>query len=151
MARTREPIQQLSDGRFRLVLYNVTNTKGKNPFVYLGRNRERAKKIEPLIRRVTLDLRDCEQAVEWANMLAKATAFRDSNIQDADDYAALQEAVKDGWVYVWWCGGKECEAQIKTDTKASSRCIPIEQPGGEGKCVVCGEKAEKKAYFARAY
>jgi prolyl-tRNA synthetase len=86
-----------------------------------------------------------------ANMLAKATAFRDANIHAVEDYAKLQEVVQDGWAFVWWCGGKECEAQIKTDTKASSRCIPLEQPGGEGKCVVCGQKAEKKAYFARAY
>jgi prolyl-tRNA synthetase len=86
-----------------------------------------------------------------ANMLAKATAFRDANIHFVEDYAKLQEVVQDGWAFVWWCGGKECEAQIKTDTKASSRCIPLEQPGGEGKCVVCGQKAEKKAYFARAY
>ncbi|HIE57016.1 MAG TPA: proline--tRNA ligase [Anaerolineales bacterium] len=86
-----------------------------------------------------------------ANLLAKATAFRDANIHKADDYAALQEAVKDGWAYVHWCGSSECEAKIKADTKASSRCIPLEQPEGEGKCVVCGEKAEKMAYFARAY
>jgi prolyl-tRNA synthetase len=86
-----------------------------------------------------------------ANMLAKASAFRDANIHAVEDYAKLQEVVQDGWAFVWWCGGKECEAQIKTDTKASSRCIPLEQPGGEGKCVVCGQKAEKKAYFARAY
>jgi prolyl-tRNA synthetase len=86
-----------------------------------------------------------------ANMLAKATAFRDANIHDVDTYAELREIVKDGWVFVWWCGDNECEAQIKNDTKATSRCIPLEQPGGAGECIVCGEKAEKKAYFARAY
>jgi prolyl-tRNA synthetase len=86
-----------------------------------------------------------------ANMLAKATAFRDANIHDADDYTALGAAVTDGWAFVWWCGDDKCEAQIKTDTKATSRCIPLDQPGGEGECVVCGKKAEKKTYFARAY
>ena len=92
-----------------------------------------------------------------ANLLAKATAFRDANIHAVDDYAALLAAVEDGWAYIWWCGSKACEAQIKTDTKASSRCIPLEQPGGDtltgtgGECVVCDKKTEKKAYFARAY
>jgi prolyl-tRNA synthetase len=86
-----------------------------------------------------------------ANLLAKATAFRDAHIPEVDDYASLQEVVKNGWALTWWCGSDECEAQIKTDTKASSRCIPMEQPGGEGECVVCGKAAAEKAYFARAY
>jgi prolyl-tRNA synthetase len=86
-----------------------------------------------------------------ANMLAKATAFRDTNIHDVDDYAALVTAVKDGWAFAWWCGEPDCEAQIKEDTKATSRCIPFDQPDGQGKCVVCGRQAEKKTYFSRAY
>ena len=86
-----------------------------------------------------------------ANMLAKATAFRDANIHNVDDYSALQAAVEDGWALAWWCGADECEAQIKADTKASNRCIPLKQPEGEGECVVCGKQAEKKAYFSRAY
>ena len=86
-----------------------------------------------------------------ASMLDKATAFRDSNIHHVEDYAALVEILKVGWGFVWWCGGDECEAQIKADTKATSRNIPLEQPGGEGNCIVCGMSAEKKAYFARAY
>jgi prolyl-tRNA synthetase len=86
-----------------------------------------------------------------AALLAKATAFRDANIHAVSDYAELQNTVEDGWAFAGWCGNAECEAKIKADTKATSRCIPLEQPGGEGRCVVCGEKAEKKAYFARAY
>jgi len=72
MARARKPIQENADGRFRLTLYNVTDPRGKNPFIYLGRDRDRAKRIEPLIRRVTADLTDCEKAVELAYMIAKA-------------------------------------------------------------------------------
>jgi prolyl-tRNA synthetase len=86
-----------------------------------------------------------------AALLSKATAFRDANIHDVSDYAALMEAVKDGWGFAWWCGDMECEAQIKTDTRATSRCIPLAQPEGEGNCIVCGKQADKKTYFARAY
>jgi len=86
-----------------------------------------------------------------ANLLAKATNFRDSNIQDVGDYDAMPEAIKQGWAFAWWCGDPKCEAQIKTDTKATCRCIPLDQPGGTGDCVVCGKLAEKKTYFARAY
>ncbi len=85
------------------------------------------------------------------SLLERATAFRDAHIFDPKDYAEFQEAVQHGWAFSWWCGRKECEAKIKEDTKATSRCIPFDQPGGQGRCIVCGEKAEQKVYFARAY
>ncbi len=86
-----------------------------------------------------------------AALLERATAFRNANIHDPKDYAELQEVVQDGWAFSWWCGDAACEAKVKEDTKASTRCIPYDQPGGSGKCIVCGKDANKKVYFARAY
>jgi len=86
-----------------------------------------------------------------ASMLKQATEFRDANIHDPRDYEELKEVVKDGWAFSWWCGSKECEARVKEDTKATTRVIPFDQPEGTGKCIVCGETAEKKVYFAKAY
>ncbi len=85
------------------------------------------------------------------SLLKAATAFRDANIHDPKDYQELKQVVEDGWAFSWWCGDKACEAKVKEDTKATTRCIPFEQPGGSGTCIVCGKKAEKKVYFARAY
>jgi prolyl-tRNA synthetase len=85
------------------------------------------------------------------SLLQKAQAFRDSHIVEVQDYAALQEAVANNWVNAWWCGSKECEARVKEDTKATTRNIPIEQPGGSGRCVVCGAEAHEKVNFAKAY
>jgi prolyl-tRNA synthetase len=85
------------------------------------------------------------------SMLAQATAYRDANIHEPRDYAELREMVKEGWAYSWWCESPECEARVKEDTKATTRNIPLDQPGGTGRGIVCGEKAERKVYFARAY
>ena len=86
------------------------------------------------------------------SMLAKATAYRDANIHDPKDYEELKKVVEDGWAFSYWCGNKECEARVKADTKATTRNMPLEgQPTEAGKCIVCGEKAEKKIYFAKAY
>lgn len=85
------------------------------------------------------------------SLYEKAKAYRDAHIYDPRDYQELQTSVQNGWAYSWWCGSKECENKVKEDTKATTRCIPLEQPGGEGKCIVCGEKASEKVYFARAY
>ena len=63
----------------------------------------------------------------------------------------LTEAVQNGWALSWWCGSAECEAKVKEDTKATTRCLPLDQPGGTGKCAICGQPATDKVYFARAY
>ena len=86
-----------------------------------------------------------------ASMLKRATDFRDSNIHEPADFAELARIVQDGWAFAWWCGRKECEAKVKEETKATTRNIPLDQPIGTGQCIVCGEAAEKKVYFARAY
>lgn len=85
-------------------------------------------------------------------LLEKATAFRDSHIHVPNNYEELKQVVQSNWAFSWWCESKACEAKVKEDTKASTRCIPIEgQPGGEGACIVCGQKATRKVYFAKAY
>jgi prolyl-tRNA synthetase len=85
------------------------------------------------------------------SMLKRATQFRDEHIFDPKDYDELREVVQHGWAFSWWCGSAECEAKVKEDTKATTRCIPLEQPSGEGRCIVCGQRATQKVYFARAY
>jgi len=85
------------------------------------------------------------------SLLARATEFRDTNIHDPKNYDQLLESLNKGWAFSWWCEGDECEARIKEDTKATTRCIPIDQPSESGTCIVCGKKATKKVYFAKSY
>jgi prolyl-tRNA synthetase len=81
----------------------------------------------------------------------RALAFRDANTHDPKDYAAFKQAVENGFAFSFWCGGAECEAKIKEETKATLRCIPLEQPGGSGPCIFCGQPSRERAIFARAY
>jgi prolyl-tRNA synthetase len=85
------------------------------------------------------------------NLLAKATKFRNDNTHDPKDYVEFQELIDFGWAYSYWCGDAQCEAKIKEDTKATIRCIPLDQEKINGKCIYCGNEAKEKAYFARAY
>ncbi len=84
-------------------------------------------------------------------ILAKAEKFRDDNIHEANTYDDLKDIVENGWAEAWWCGDAECEAKIKADTKATTRCMNFEHQHGHGKCVCCGKDAEKKIYFSKAY
>ncbi len=86
-----------------------------------------------------------------ASMFETAKKFRDENIHHPANYDELKEVVQKGWAFSWWCESAECEAKVKEDTKATTRVIPLDQPEGDGKCIVCGEKAEVKVYFAKAY
>jgi prolyl-tRNA synthetase len=87
-----------------------------------------------------------------AALLARATAFRDANIHDPKDYDELKQVVQKGWAFSWWCEDAACEAKVKEDTKAATRCIPLKgQPEGTGNCIVCGKPAKRKVYFAKSY
>jgi prolyl-tRNA synthetase len=86
-----------------------------------------------------------------AAMLAKATAFRDSHIHDPKDMVELAQVVQNGWAYSWWCESKGCETKVKDATKASTRCMPVDQPEGSGSCIVCGQPAKRKVIFGKSY
>jgi prolyl-tRNA synthetase len=81
----------------------------------------------------------------------KALAFRDANTRDTNSYDELKQAVETGFARAFWCGSAECEAKIKEDTKATMRCIPLNQEPADGACVHCGKPAKERGIFARAY
>jgi len=84
-------------------------------------------------------------------LLQRATTFRDTHIFEALTYEELKKSVQNGWAFSYWCEGQECEARIKEDTKATTRCIPFDHNHSKGNCVVCGKETSTKAYFAKAY
>ncbi len=95
-------------------------------------------------------VRDALDAVQAA-LLERAVAFREERTCEPADYDGLREALGRGFALAWWCGSPECEARVKEETRATTRCIPFEQPEGGGACVVCGQPAAERAVWARAY
>ena len=86
-----------------------------------------------------------------ADMLKRATEFRDANTFEPTTYEAFKEVIENGFARAHWCGDEACEDKAREETQATIRCIPIEQPGGGGECIVCGKPAEDITIFARAY
>jgi prolyl-tRNA synthetase len=86
-----------------------------------------------------------------ASLLKRAAEYRDANIHEPKDYEDLKRIVTDGWAFSYWCESRECETRVKEDTKATTRNIPLNQPEGEGTCIVCGKPSKRKVYFAKAY
>jgi prolyl-tRNA synthetase len=81
----------------------------------------------------------------------RALSFRESNTADPKDYSEFRGAVEKGFAYSFWCGDAQCEKSIKEETKATLRCIPLNQSKDTGTCIYCGKPSNERAYFAKAY
>lgn len=86
-----------------------------------------------------------------ASLFERALSFRRAHTFDPKDYEELKTVVEQGWAYSWWCGDPECEARVKDETKATTRCIPLDQEPGQGTCIICGKPATEKVIFGKAY
>ena len=86
-------------------------------------------------------------------LLGQATAFRDENLHEASSLDELTEIVDNGgWALIPYDGSPEAEEIVKDATKATSRCFPLDdeiEPGT--KCLITGNEAIGRAYFARAF
>lgn len=89
------------------------------------------------------------------NLFERAKRFRDEHTVELSDYAKFKEFMEGegscGFVRAYWCGSRACEAKIKEETKATTRCIPFEQPSEPGRCIYCNKGATEQAVFAKAY
>jgi prolyl-tRNA synthetase len=111
-----------------------------------GREGKTPASMEGLETTVTEMLATIQQAI-----YQKALNFRESHTWDVNTYDELKEAVETGFARAWWAGDAEDEARIKDETKATVRCIPMEQPGGDGVCIYTGKPATEVAIFGKAY
>lgn len=87
------------------------------------------------------------------NLFERANKFRAENIQKVDTYEEFKTKLEtDGGFYlVHWDGTIETEAQIKADTQATIRCIPLDRDEETGVCMVTGKPSAGRVVVAKAY
>ena len=86
------------------------------------------------------------------NIYKKAFDYRTSVTRNVDSYDEFKvEIEKGGFLMCHWDGTNETEELIKTETKATIRCIPLEGDKTPGKCMVTGKPSTQRVVFARAY
>ncbi len=87
------------------------------------------------------------------NLFDRALAFREEHTQRVDLYEAFKQAMegRPGFVIAPWCGAADCEAQIKADTQATIRNMPLDAAPVQGPCIRCHAPAEQEAWFAKSY
>lgn len=87
------------------------------------------------------------------NMFSKAKTFRDENIRKVDTWEEFVQTLDEqpGFISAHWDGTPETEEKIKELTKATIRCIPLDNPQEAGKCILTGNPSKERVLFARAY
>jgi len=87
------------------------------------------------------------------NMFNKAKEFQQSHITKVDNWEEFLKVLdeKTGFVSAHWDGTAETEEKIKELSKATIRCIPLDNPQEEGNCVLSGNPSTQRVLFARAY
>jgi prolyl-tRNA synthetase len=83
----------------------------------------------------------------------KAKNFRDDHITLANTWDEFVELLdnKTGFISAHWDGTSATEDKIKELTKATIRCIPINNQAEQGKCILTGNASRERVLFARAY
>jgi prolyl-tRNA synthetase len=83
----------------------------------------------------------------------KAKKFSDENTHTVDSYDEFKKIMEGprGFLRAFWCEDAICETKIKEETKATTRCKPLDAKEEDGKCIHCGKAAKFRWYFAQAY
>ena len=83
----------------------------------------------------------------------KALRFREENTREANSYEEFKDLLenKSGFISAHWDGTPETEKRIKDETKATIRCIPLDNKLEDGVCMLTGKPSTQRVLFARAY
>ena len=87
------------------------------------------------------------------NIYNRALTFRNNNITEANSFDEMVKLLdeKGGFISAHWDGTEETEEKIKEQTKATIRCIPLDNKQEEGVCIFSGKPSRERVLFARAY
>jgi prolyl-tRNA synthetase len=83
----------------------------------------------------------------------RALAFREESTTPVDTWDEFVKVLdeKGGFVAAHWDGTAKTEEKIKEKTKATIRCIPLNNAQEEGTCILTGQPSSQRVLFARAY
>src|SRR5690606_34090566 len=123
----------------------------KNGTVEIARRDQQTKETvskDSLIDRIEKLLTDIQQSI-----FDKARAFQSEKTTEVNSYDEFKEVLekKGGFVSAHWDGSPETEKRIKEETKATIRCIPINNKQEAGACILTGKPSTQRVLFAKAY
>jgi prolyl-tRNA synthetase len=123
----------------------------ENGVVEVARRDTKEKQSIPaadLIEHIKFLMTDIQQ-----NLYNRALAYRDSHITEVNSWEEFKQVLNDkgGFIAAHWDGTAETEEKIKEESKATIRCIPLNNQAEEGVCVFSGKPSKQRVLFAMAY
>ncbi|MBA5791175.1 proline--tRNA ligase [Flavobacterium sp. xlx-214] len=87
------------------------------------------------------------------NLFTKAVNYRSEHTTEVNSFEEFKEVLetKGGFLLAHWDGTPQTEEKIKELTKATIRCIPMDQKEENGVCVFSGKPSKGRVLFAKAY
>jgi prolyl-tRNA synthetase len=123
----------------------------ENKVVELARRDTREKSTVPL-EGLSLRIKQLLEEIQQ-HLFEKALAYRNNHITPANSWDEFVELLdsKGGFIAAHWDGTAETEEAIKEKTKATIRCIPLDNVQEAGTCILSGKPSSQRVLFARAY
>ena len=123
----------------------------ENKVVELARRDTREKSTVPL-EGLSLRIKQLLEEIQQ-HLFEKALAYRNDHITPANSWDEFVELLdsKGGFIAAHWDGTAETEEAIKEKTKATIRCIPLDNVPEAGTCILSGKPSSQRVLFARAY
>lgn len=87
------------------------------------------------------------------SMLQTTERYLSENTHEVSNYDDFKKIMENdrGFLVAHWCEDSRCEAKIKEETKATTRCLPLDSESEKGTCIYCGQPATHRWYFAISY
>src|SRR3990170_3319336 len=143
--------------------FNKWELKGVPLRIEVG-EKEMAGQILTLARRDTkeeIKIKQADLKVSVKKLLdemQKAIFFKhkqmtEENTHQTEDYDEFKKIMKTtkGFIYAFWCENPQCEEKIKQETKATTRCLPLDAKTEKGSCIYCQKPAKHRWLFAQSY
>ncbi len=120
-----------------------------NGTVEMVRRDTKTKQVVPLgqLENTVIETLDLIQT----NLYQTALAFREASTFSVDTWDEFKEKIEQGFVLAHWDGTTTTELKIKEETKATIRCIPLDNAQEKGKCVYSGKPSSQRVIFSKAY
>lgn len=106
-----------------------------------GKSEEMLKKIPGILDSIQIGLLEKHK---------KFTLDKTHVVNTYEEFKQIMAGPK-GFLSAFWCENADCEKKIKDETKASTRCLPLDAKEEKGKCIYCGKEAYHRWLFAQAY
>lgn len=143
--------------------FNKWEAKGVPIRIEIG-DKEASAESVIVVRRDTLDkqtikISDLKKNIDQlivdiqTNLFEKHKKFTQDNTFKIDSFEEFKKVMSTtrGFISAHWCGNPDCEAKIKEETKATTRCLPDNQKEETGKCIYCGKPSKHRWLFAQSY